>query len=208
MLRVFNNTARYVDQGGNKRKGAFAVYLEPWHVDVVNFLELKRNHGAEEERARDLFYGLWIPDLFMKRVETDANWSLFCPNEAPGLQESFGEKFEALYEVVRGHARQSQARHQGSRAVLANPVEPARNRNSLHAVQGCGQSAVKYNKLGHNSLLEFVRGNHRVLVARRNRCLQLGLDRSANVRGQESRWNHEFRSRRNWLKLRELFVET
>merc|ERR1712227_1172331 len=81
MLRVFNNTARYVDQGGNKRPGAFAIYLEPWHADVFDFLDLKKNHGKEEERARDLFYGLWIPDLFMQRVKDNKDWTLFCPNE-------------------------------------------------------------------------------------------------------------------------------
>lgn len=98
MLKVFNDTARYVDQGGGKRKGAFAVYLEPWHADIVDFLQLKKNHGKEELRARDLFYALWIPDLFMKRVEANEEWSLFCPNEAPGLADCHGAEFEALYE--------------------------------------------------------------------------------------------------------------
>ncbi len=98
MLRVFNDTARYVDQGGGKRKGAFAIYLEPWHADVFEFLDLRKNHGKEEMRARDLFYALWIPDLFMKRVEEDGNWSLFCPHEAPGLHECWGEDFERLYQ--------------------------------------------------------------------------------------------------------------
>jgi ribonucleoside-diphosphate reductase alpha subunit len=97
MLRVFNDTARYVDQGGGKRKGAFAVYLEPWHPDIFEFLDLRKNHGKEEMRARDLFYALWISDLFMKRVEENGKWSLFCPNEAPGLSECWGEEFEALY---------------------------------------------------------------------------------------------------------------
>ena len=97
MLRVFNNTARYVDQGGNKRNGSFAMYLEPWHADVEDFLRMKLNTGNEEDRARDLFYALWIPDLFMKRVEEDAMWSLFCPNEAPGLADVVGDEFEALY---------------------------------------------------------------------------------------------------------------
>ncbi len=97
MLRVFNDTARYVDQGGGKRKGAFAVYLEPWHPDVFEFLDLRKNHGKEEMRARDLFYALWISDLFMKRVEENGKWSLFCPNEAPGLSECWGAAFEALY---------------------------------------------------------------------------------------------------------------
>jgi len=97
MLRVFNDTARYVDQGGGKRKGAFAIYLEPWHADIEGFLDLRKNHGKEEMRARDLFYALWISDLFMKRVEQNGDWSLFCPNEAPGLGDSFGDEFEALY---------------------------------------------------------------------------------------------------------------
>uniref|UniRef100_A0A3Q4HR65 Ribonucleoside-diphosphate reductase n=1 Tax=Neolamprologus brichardi TaxID=32507 RepID=A0A3Q4HR65_NEOBR len=97
MLRVYNNTARYVDQGGNKRPGAFAMYLEPWHSDVFEFLELKKNTGKEEQRARDLFFALWIPDLFMKRVETNQDWSLMCPSECPGLDECWGEEFEELY---------------------------------------------------------------------------------------------------------------
>jgi len=97
MLRVFNDTARYVDQGGGKRKGAFAIYLEPWHADVFEFLDLRKNHGKEEMRARDLFYALWICDLFMKRVEANGEWSLFCPNEAPGLSDCHGEAFEKLY---------------------------------------------------------------------------------------------------------------
>ncbi|XP_050416195.1 ribonucleoside-diphosphate reductase large subunit [Patella vulgata] len=98
MLRVFNNTARYVDQGGNKRPGAFAIYLEPWHADVFEFLDLKKNTGKEEQRARDLFYALWIPDLFMKRVEENGNWTLMCPHECPGLENVWGEEFEKLYE--------------------------------------------------------------------------------------------------------------
>ena len=98
MLRVFNNTARYVDQGGNKRPGAFAIYLEPWHADVFAFLDLRKNHGKEEVRARDLFYALWIPDLFMKRVEQNGTWTLMCPNECAGLADVYGDEFEALYE--------------------------------------------------------------------------------------------------------------
>uniref|UniRef100_A0A8D3CY24 Ribonucleoside-diphosphate reductase n=1 Tax=Scophthalmus maximus TaxID=52904 RepID=A0A8D3CY24_SCOMX len=97
MLRVYNNTARYVDQGGNKRPGAFAIYLEPWHFDVFDFLELKKNTGKEEQRARDLFFAMWIPDLFMKRVESNQDWSLMCPSECPGLEECWGEEFEELY---------------------------------------------------------------------------------------------------------------
>ena len=97
MLRVFNDTARYVDQGGGKRKGSFAIYLETWHADIFDFLELKKNHGKEEMRARDLFYAMWISDLFMKRVEEDSNWTLMCPNECHGLSDSHGKKFEKLY---------------------------------------------------------------------------------------------------------------
>ena len=97
MLRVFNATARYVDQGGGKRKGSFAVYLEPWHADVFEFLQLRKNHGKEEQRARDLFYALWINDLFMQRVENNKDWTLMCPNECPGLSDCWGEEFEKLY---------------------------------------------------------------------------------------------------------------
>lgn len=99
MLRVFNNTARYVDQGGNKRPGAYCVYLEPWHADVFEFLQLRKNHGKEELRARDLFFALWIPDLFMRRVESNEMWSLFSPDEAPGLSDVYGEDFDKLYET-------------------------------------------------------------------------------------------------------------
>ena len=97
MLRVFNDTARYVDQGGGKRNGSFAMYLEPWHADIFEFIELKKNHGNELERARDLFYALWIPDLFMKRVKEDTTWTLMCPHKCPGLSDCYGEKFNELY---------------------------------------------------------------------------------------------------------------
>ena len=97
MLRVFNNTARYVDQGGGKRNGSFAIYLEPWHADIWDFLEMRKNHGDEEMKARDLFYALWVPDLFMKRVHADGEWSLMCPDECPGLSDVYGDKFEELY---------------------------------------------------------------------------------------------------------------
>lgn len=109
MLRNFDMTARYVDQGGGKRRGSFAMYIEPWHADIFQFLDLKKNHGKEELRARDLFYALWIPDLFMKRVEENGEWSLFCPNEAPGLHECYGEEFEKLYEKYEreGRARET-----------------------------------------------------------------------------------------------------
>lgn len=125
MLRVFNNTARYVDQGGNKRPGAFAIYLEPWHADIMEFLDMRKNNGSEEFRARDLFYGLWIPDLFMKRVEEDGMWSLMCPHECPGLQDTWGEEFEKLYESYEREKRyRKQVRAQNVwSAILESQVE-------------------------------------------------------------------------------------
>lgn len=125
MLRVFNNTARYVDQGGGKRKGSIAIYLEPWHADVFDFLDLKKNHGNEMERARDLFYAMWIPDLFMKRVESNGQWSLFCPNEAKGLAEVYGEEFEALYNKYEseGLARKTINAQELWLAILSSQVE-------------------------------------------------------------------------------------
>ncbi len=125
MLRVFNDTARYVDQGGGKRKGAFAIYLEPWHADIFEWLDLKKNHGKEELRARDLFYALWTPDLFMKRVEENGEWSLFCPNEAPGLSETYGKEFEALYEKYEreGRARKIVKAQELWFAVLESQIE-------------------------------------------------------------------------------------
>jgi ribonucleoside-diphosphate reductase alpha chain len=125
MLKVFNDTARYVDQGGGKRKGAFAVYLEPWHADVFEFLELKKNHGKEELRARDLFYAMWIPDLFMERVRDDGDWSLFCPNEAPGLFDCWGGEFEALYHKYEreGRARKMVRAQDLWFAILESQIE-------------------------------------------------------------------------------------
>jgi len=125
MLRVFNDAARYVDQGGGKRKGAFAVYLEPWHADVFEFLELKKNHGKEEMRARDLFYAMWISDLFMERVKADADWSLFDPNEAPGLFDVYGAKFEALYHQYEqeGRARKTVKARDLWNAILESQTE-------------------------------------------------------------------------------------
>eukprot|EP01083_Nonionella_stella_P067681 179183_1 len=125
MLRVFNNTARYVDQGGGKRKGSFAMYLEPWHADIFSFLDLRKNHGKEEERARDLFLGLWIPDLFMKRVERDEMWPLFCPNEAKGLHEVYGDEFETLfteYESAKKYKKLIKARELWT-AILQSQIE-------------------------------------------------------------------------------------
>ena len=105
MLRVFNDTARYVDQGGGKRKGSFAMYVEPWHADIFDFLDLKKNHGKEEMRARDLFYAMWMPDLFMKRVQEDGKWTLMCPHECPGLYDTYGEEFEKLYEKYESEGK-------------------------------------------------------------------------------------------------------
>ena len=117
MLRVFNATARYCDQGGGRRKGSFAVYMEPWHRDIEDFLRLKINHGNEEERARDLFYALWIPDLFMKRVQENGTWTLFCPDRARGLADTYGEKFEELYTSYEAAAEEY-----GGRAVSAQKL--------------------------------------------------------------------------------------
>ena len=125
MLRVFNNTARYVDQGGGKRKGSIAVYLEPWHADIFEFLELRKNHGNEEDRCRDLFMGLWIPDLFMKRVECNEKWSLMCPDECKGLQDCYGEDFEKLYlqyEEEKKYRKQINARDLWN-AVVKSQIE-------------------------------------------------------------------------------------
>ena len=105
MLRVFNDTARYVDQGGGKRKGSFAIYVEPWHADIYDFLDLKKNHGKEEMRARDLFYAMWMPDLFMKRVQEDGKWTLMCPHECPNLYDTYGDEFEALYEKYEAEGK-------------------------------------------------------------------------------------------------------
>jgi ribonucleoside-diphosphate reductase alpha chain len=125
MLRVFNDTARYVDQGGGKRKGAFAIYLEPWHADIFEFLELRKNHGKEEMRARDLFFALWIPDLFMKRVKENGMWSLMCPNECPGLCDTFGDEFEALYIQYEneGKARKSVKAQELWFSILDSQIE-------------------------------------------------------------------------------------
>ena len=101
-----------MDQGGGRRAGAYALYLEPWHAEIFEFLDLRKNHGREEERARDLFYALWVPDLFMRRVEADAEWTLMCPHECPGLSEVWGEEFNALYEQYEREGR-------GRRAVKA-----------------------------------------------------------------------------------------
>ena len=152
MLRVFNDTARYVDQGGGKRKGAFAIYLEPWHADVFDFLQLRKNHGKEEARARDLFYGMWIPDLFMRRVEANGNWTLMCPNECPGLADVWGPEFDALYEKYEkeGRGKRTVKAQQLWFAVLEAQVETgnpymlfkdACNRKSNQQNLGCIKSS-------------------------------------------------------------------
>ena len=125
MLRVFNDTARYVDQGGGKRKGAFAIYLEPWHADIFEFLDLKKNHGKDEMRARDLFYALWVPDLFMERVKDDKSWSLFCPNEAQKLFDTYGGEFEALYHQYEreGKARKTVPARELWNKILESQIE-------------------------------------------------------------------------------------
>ncbi len=125
MLRVFNDTARYVDQGGGKRKGSFAIYLEPWHADIFEFLDLRKNTGKEEARARDLFTAMWTSDLFMKRVEENASWSLFCPNEAPGMAECWGEEFEKLYTKYEkeGRARRTLPARELWQAIIDSQIE-------------------------------------------------------------------------------------
>ncbi len=125
MLRVFNDTARYVDQGGGKRKGSFAIYLEPWHADIYEFLDLRKNTGKEEARARDLFTAMWTPDLFMKRVEENSTWSLFCPNEAPGLSDCWGAEFEALYTRYEqeGKARKTIQARELWTAIIDSQIE-------------------------------------------------------------------------------------
>jgi len=125
MLKVFNDTARYVDQGGGKRKGSFAMYLEPWHADIFAFLDLKKNHGKEEMRARDLFYAMWISDLFMKRVEEDANWTLMCPHECPHLYDTYGEEFERLYTSyeVAGKGRKTIRARELWEKILESQIE-------------------------------------------------------------------------------------
>jgi ribonucleoside-diphosphate reductase alpha subunit len=125
MLRVFNNTARYVNQGGGKRKGSFAIYLEPWHADVMEFLDLRLNQGDEESRCRDLFTALWIPDLFMQKVEADQDWHLMCPNESPGLQDVYGEEFNELYRlyVAQGRYKRVVKARQVWDAILKSQIE-------------------------------------------------------------------------------------
>ena len=149
MLRVFNDTARYVDQGGGKRKGSFAVYIEPWHADIFDFLELKKNHGKEEQRARDLFYALWIPDLFMKRVEENGDWTLMCPNECPGLSDTHSADFEALYTKYESRRQRTQD-DQSPRVVVQGFGITNRNRHALYALQGCSELQVEPAKPGHD----------------------------------------------------------
>lgn len=153
MLRVFNATARYVDQGGGKRRGAFAIYLEPWHADILDFLELRKNHGQDDVRARDLFYALWVCDLFMKRVQNNQNWSLFCPDEAPGLCDLWGDAFDAKYEeyeAVEGLARTTMPAQELMKIICRTQIETGQpymlykdacNRKSNHQHLGCISSS-------------------------------------------------------------------
>ena len=147
MLRVYDNTARYVDQGGGKRKGAFAIYLEPWHADVVDFLDLKKNHGKEEARARDLFYALWIPDLFMKPRRAERRVVALLPQRVPRARRSWGADFDARYEAYEreGKARKNVA---GAAALVPDPRLPDRDGHALHALQGRGQPKSNQQNLG------------------------------------------------------------
>ena len=138
MLRVYNDTARYVDQGGGKRKGSFAIYIETWHADIFDFLDLKKNTGKEEMRARDLFYAMWTSDLFMNRVENDVEWTLMCPNECPGLYDCHGEEFEELYTSYekQGKGRKTIRARELWEKILESQIE---TRYPLYVVQGCCQ---------------------------------------------------------------------
>lgn len=182
MLRVYNNTARYVDQGGNKRPGAFAIYIEPWHADVFDFLDLRKNNGKEEVRARDLFYALWIPDMFMRRVEENGEWPLFCPAEAPGLHEVYGEEFDALFLKYEkeGRAKKVVQAQKLWYAILeaqtetGNPFmlyKDAANRRCRHRVQQTYLLLMHIStfrqeqpeKSRHNQVLKSMHRDHRIL---------------------------------------------
>lgn len=152
MLRVFNDTARYVDQGGGKRKGSFAIYIETWHADIFEFLDLKKNTGKEEMRARDLFFAMWTSDLFMKRVQEDTTWTLMCPNECPGLYDVYGDEFEALYTdyEFRGKGRKTIRARELWEKILESQIETgtpymlykdAANRKSNHKNLGTIRSS-------------------------------------------------------------------
>ena len=162
MLRCFEATARYVDQGGGKRRGAFAAYLEPWHPDVRVFLEMKKNHGAEELRARDLFYALWIPDIFMKRVEEGGKWSLFCPSDCPHLVDLHGEEFEREY-LACEEKEGLEGGDRGAVALVCNPRLPDGDWHSIHAVQGRLQRKVEPVQPRDYSVLQSLYRDSRVL---------------------------------------------
>jgi ribonucleoside-diphosphate reductase alpha chain len=182
MLRVFNDTARYVDQGGGKRKGSFAIYLEPWHADVEDFLELKKNHGKEEMRARDLFYAMWIPDLFMKRVEQNGDWTLMCPNECPGLGDNWGEKFEALYEKYEseGKGRKTMKAQDLWFKILESQIETGTPYILFKDAPTQEQPAEPR----HHQEQQPLHRDHRVHRARRSGRVQPRLHRPAEVRGE------------------------
>ena len=177
MLRVFDATARYVDQGGGKRKGAFAVYLEPWHADIFEFLDLKKNHGKEEMRARDLFYALWVPDLFMRRVEANGEWSLFCPERGAGMDDVHGEAFEKLYERYEAEGARASVVSAGRSGK--DPRVADGDGHAVHAVQGRGQPQVEPAESGHHPLLQPVHRDPGVHGAGRGRRVQPRLHRTA-----------------------------
>ena len=181
MLRVFNDTARYVDQGGGKRKGSFAIYIEPWHADVFDFLDLKKNHGKEEQRARDLFYALWTPDLFMKRVEEDGDWTLMCPNECPGLTDSWGPEFEALYEKyeAEGKGRKTIKAQELWFKIVESQIETGVP-YMLYKDAANGKSNQQ--NLGTIRSLQPLHRDHRVHLQGRGGRLQPGVHRPPQVR--------------------------
>jgi ribonucleotide reductase alpha subunit len=159
MLRMFNSTARYVDQGGGKRPGALVMYLEPWHPDVFDFLDLRKNTVTEENSCHELFLALWIPDLFMKRVEEDGDWSMFCPCDCPRLSDCWGDEFEALYiryekeDIEGGQGSQG---HQGAGVVIFGGRGADGDGHSLHPVQGRLQQEEQLAKPRHDQVQQTV----------------------------------------------------
>ncbi len=181
MLKVFNDTARYVDQGGGRRKGSFAIYIEPWHADIFDFLELKKNHGKEEARARDLFYALWVPDLFMQRVKENGSWSLFCPNEAPGLFDAYGEKFEALYTQYEqeGRQRKTVKAQELWFAILESQIETG---TPYILYKDAANKKIQPAKPRHHPLQQPLHRNHGIHLQRRSGGLQPRLHRPQQIR--------------------------
>ena len=162
MLRVFNDTARYVDQGGGKRKGTFAIYLEPWHADVLDFLELKKNHGKEEMRARDLFYAMWIPDLFMKRVEQDARLDADVPATSAPASSTPGARSSKRCTRATSSEGKGRKTVKAQDLWFADPGKPDRDRHALHPLQGRRQPQEQPAEPGHHQELQPLHGDHRV----------------------------------------------